>query len=409
MKIAVIGGGASGIVSGYLLSKKHAITIYEKEEILGGNVRTLNKNIQGTSLNKNLNIENGVLGFSENYYPNFHKLLDHLRTAYHSYKPSISLFSAHEFYPARTKSYFNSQSLWRVFTQYNFRKELFQLKYSQKEFEYQIEKSSINGLEFKDFNFSQNLYKKYMQTLFMLSFSTPFANASQLPQSLINPYFQSLPNSQWSFIKGGVYSYIETILANSNMNIICNAKDIKVERKTDGVNIQYNGEKQNYDKVIIATTPGSVKKLLIDKSDQESKIFNDWNDQKFKTIAHRDVSFYEAYKNIKKTPMDLFFQFPKSKVGYNTYQNTVYQIKTREHYSFSYNLDEVILKDSIIHEANHIVPHYTKAYDGKTEMLHEINGNLNTFYAGAYLGNGLHEGAIDSAISISAKLDGIRF
>ena len=125
MKIAVIGGGASGIVSGYLLSRNHEITIYEKEPILGGNVRTLNKNVLGTNLPNHLNIENGVYGFSQSYYPNVHKLLHHLGTPYHSSKPSFSLFSVQQFYPSRTKSYLNSRTLWNMLTQSSFRTELF--------------------------------------------------------------------------------------------------------------------------------------------------------------------------------------------------------------------------------------------------------------------------------------------
>ena len=76
--IAIIGGGASGIISGYLLNLKYNVTVYEKEKNLGGNIRTLNKNVKNNNLREGLYIENGVLGFSQPYYPNFHKLLNHL-------------------------------------------------------------------------------------------------------------------------------------------------------------------------------------------------------------------------------------------------------------------------------------------------------------------------------------------
>ena len=33
--IAIIGGGASGIISGYLLNLKYNVTVYEKEKNLG--------------------------------------------------------------------------------------------------------------------------------------------------------------------------------------------------------------------------------------------------------------------------------------------------------------------------------------------------------------------------------------
>lgn len=408
-KIAVIGGGASGIVSGYLLSEKHDITIYEKRSILGGNVQTLNKNVLDTKLPNHLHIENGVLGFSQNYYPNFHKLLQHLDVPYHSYKPSISLFSDRQFYPARVTSYLNRYSLSNLITDNKFRSELSQLRHSSVFFKQQIDKSSTIGETFNDFKFLHDLYKNYMRTLFMLSFSTPFDLVTQLPQSLLNPYYLSLPNSVWSFVKGGVFSYLETILKKSNMSVKCNVRSIKVARNTHGISVNVGGQEFVYDAVIIATTPGSVKDILIDMSDQENQIFNDWNDQTFRTIAHKDRSFYGIYKNVKKNPMDLFFQFNRANLGYNTYQNKVYKLQTRDHYSFAYNLDEIISKESILHKANHTVPKYCGNFDEKMKLLHKINGDKNTYYAGAYLGNGLHEGAIVSAMNISSKLGGIKF
>lgn len=42
MKIAIIGAGFTGLLAGYLLEKKgHKVTIYEKEELIGGHCRTI--------------------------------------------------------------------------------------------------------------------------------------------------------------------------------------------------------------------------------------------------------------------------------------------------------------------------------------------------------------------------------
>lgn len=406
-KIAIIGGGASGLICGYLLGKNHDITLYEKEQILGGNVRTLNKNVTGTNLTEHLNIENGVLGFSQSYYPNFHKLLNHLGTSYHSYKPSISLFSADEFYPARMTSYLNYNSLRSMLIHPDYRSQIVHLIYAQKDFKKRIAQLKPEGQNFSDYRISPGLYRNFLQSLFMLSFSTPFAQVPHLPQSLLNPYFESLPDSTWSFIKGGVYTYLESIITKSNMRVICNAKGIKVGRKTDGVAINMEGEVKRYDAVIIATTPGSIKELLIDMSHVEAALFSDMNDQVFKTIAHTDLSMYGPYKRVKKMPMDLFFKKDRSTIGYNTYQNVVYQLRTDKNYSFAYNLDDEISKEAILNEAKHTVPTYSKNHDSKIKQIETINGQNRTFYAGAYLGNGLHEGAVESAMRVASKLGGI--
>ena len=40
MKIAIIGTGISGLTSAYLLNKKHDVTVFEKNEYIGGHTHT---------------------------------------------------------------------------------------------------------------------------------------------------------------------------------------------------------------------------------------------------------------------------------------------------------------------------------------------------------------------------------
>lgn len=396
-------------MTAYFLKDKYEIHIFEKQAILGGNVRTLNKNVKNTSLPDHLQIENGVLGFSQNYYPQFHKLLRHLEVHYRSFKPSISLFAEGDFYPARTKSYLSLKVIKHLLFNAKYRQQVLQLQGSQSNFQSQIIRSKTSHLNFKNFSFDQKLYHNYMKSLFMLSFSTPFSLVNQLPQTLLNAYFLSLPNSKWSAIEGGVYSYMDRILKKSNFKVFCNAENIKVTRHKKGVSLKIGAELLNYDKVIIATTPGSVKSLLTDKSSAEEKVFADWQNQSFKTIAHTDVSFYKDYFNVRKTPMDLFYDSNDGRQGYNTYQNLFYNLKSKTPYCFAYNLDKYISKKHVLHMCRHTVPKYTSDHDSKVSMLQQINGRQNTYFCGAYLDNGLHEGAVNSALKISKALGGMSF
>ncbi len=406
-KIAIVGGGSAGLISAYLLHKKYDITLFEKQAILGGNVRTLNKNVLGTKLPSSLHIENGVLGFSQEYYTNFHRLLKKLKVPYTYYKPSISLFSHNQFYPARTLSYLNFKTLFQLMTNSNYRSEVLALSKSQKELEHQIQNSTTKHKSFNDFNFNQELFKTYMKALFMLSFSTPFHLVPQLPQRLINEYYLKLPNSNWSFIKGGVFSYMEAVLKQTDLNVVLDATDVKIIRTNSGINLKCNGESSEFDHVVIATTPGSVIDILVDKTEDENEIFGDWKNQQFKTIAHTGNSFYGTNKHVRKTPMDLFYNYSDNSIGYNTYQNRGYGISTDTDYCFAYGLDHHIHKDKILNIQDHYVPKYTKDHDHKIDKLKHINGSNNTFFAGAYLDNGLHEGAVNSALLISKKLGGL--
>ena len=62
MNIAIIGGGAAGMITAYLLDQKgHAVEVFEKTDKLGGNIRTLNKNVSIASKYEHLYLEGGVI------------------------------------------------------------------------------------------------------------------------------------------------------------------------------------------------------------------------------------------------------------------------------------------------------------------------------------------------------------
>ncbi|MGB3768357.1 MAG: NAD(P)-binding protein [Phormidesmis sp.] len=69
MKIAIIGGGASGMVSAYLLDRSgHDVSVFECQATLGGHIRTLNKNVQPNHSDCAEVLENGVLEFPSAFY-----------------------------------------------------------------------------------------------------------------------------------------------------------------------------------------------------------------------------------------------------------------------------------------------------------------------------------------------------
>jgi uncharacterized protein len=78
MRIAIVGGGASGMVTAYLLDKQgHDVTVFERQSTLGGHIRTLNKNVKPNQSDCQEILENGVLEFPTVFY-NFIALMEEL-------------------------------------------------------------------------------------------------------------------------------------------------------------------------------------------------------------------------------------------------------------------------------------------------------------------------------------------
>ena len=86
MRIAIIGTGISGMVTAYLLSDSHDITIFEKDDYVGGHTHTIDVEAGG----KPYAVDTGFIVFNEVTYPNFLKLLLRLGV---TWKPSRMSFS----------------------------------------------------------------------------------------------------------------------------------------------------------------------------------------------------------------------------------------------------------------------------------------------------------------------------
>lgn len=77
-KIAIIGGGASGLASAFLLEKDFDVTVFEKEDKLGGHADTV-------YLEGGVSVEAGFEFFSTAMFPRFIKLLGLLKVETHEF------------------------------------------------------------------------------------------------------------------------------------------------------------------------------------------------------------------------------------------------------------------------------------------------------------------------------------
>jgi predicted NAD/FAD-binding protein len=247
----------------------------------------------------------------------------------------------------------------------------------------------------------------------MYGYSIPFREVDNFPAEIAIPLLRhSGVGTKWTRIKGGVYTYFEKMLSQFDGKIHLNTKIKSIYRNANGVILTMtSGEKFTFDKVVFATTPDQVLKILADSNEMEIKRFSSWQSNCATTVIHTDVSFYKRYGVKFYSEFDVFQKDVNGDCGYNAYLNRIcgFDNDSYPHFSLAYNLLNWIAKDRIIHEQPHTTPLYTvKAIRYRKEVI-ETNGENNTYHVGAYLGNGLHEGAINSAVAVSDLLGGTGF
>lgn len=400
MKIAVIGGGASGMTTAYLLDKqKHHVTVFESQPILGGHIRTLNKNVQPNQTDCDRMLECGVLEFPTAFY-NFVALMHELKVELKPISVGSALFSkdGNRFLSGVTaaKNYTGIQRLIEYL-----RFDLIQAR----SVGLWIETKFAEMEDFYDRPLSQYVTNKsighvWLKLLTMYSYSMRFELIDNFPAELAMPMLRDYIAVKWLSVEGGVYTYIEKILERFKGEVILNAQIANVSRSSNAVKITRSlGDIQEFDKVVFATPPDQVLSLISDPSDTEIKRFSNWKANYVNTIVHQDDSIYDAH-NIQNPSEFDFFQ-TDTEWGYNSYLNQLCGISSPNHYFLSFQLERYIDKKQIIHIQKHHTPSYTtEAFRYRDEVV-ACNGENNTYHAGAYLGDGLHEGAIASAFRVA--------
>ncbi|MFN5817880.1 MAG: FAD-dependent oxidoreductase, partial [Pseudanabaena sp.] len=234
----------------------------------------------------------------------------------------------------------------------------------------------------------------------MYSYSMPLELIDNFPAELVIPALRDYVFAKWVRIKGGVYSYIEKILERFRGKILLNNKITEIRRIDTSVQIQFADDRiELFDKVVFATPPDRILKLLVDPTFEESKRFSAWQCNHAQTIIHTDTSLYTQY-GIKQASEFDFFQTSDG-WGYNASLNQLCGLRSPQQYSLAFHLDQAIATDKIIHVQKHDTPLYTvEALHYRNEVI-DTNGENHTYYAGAYLGDGLHEGAIASAMRVA--------
>ena len=414
MDIAIIGGGAAGMATAYYLSKNgHHVTVYEKQPILGGNIRTLNKNVHVSQLDPNLTLEAGVIEFPDVFH-NFMGLMKELDVALEPVEMGSAILlknGRHVLSPTMIKRnikgvrqvpeylrlinvYASAAGLWlkTQLPKYGYAKHL---NCSTK----------LHDKPLSQYVGQNNDGNNWFKSLVMYSYSIPFRNIGQVPAELAVSAMRDYVWADWVRIKGGVYSYIEKILMHLNGEVVLNAEIESITRKKNVVKLVLADKSEHlFDKVVFAMPPDQVLKLLSDPSPEEVKRFSAWQKNRATTLIHTDISMYARY-GVKQTSEFDFFETDNA-WGYNCSLNQLCGLKSSTHYNLAFNLESLIDKKLIVHSQEHNTPLYTvEAFHYRDEII-KMNGENNTYHAGAYLQDGLHEGAITSATQ-AAQLIGL--
>ena len=227
MEIAVIGSGISGLSASLFLSKKNNVTLYEKNDYLGGHTNTKKIKYQ----DKRINVDTGFIVFNKLNYPNLLKLFNFYNIAYEDSDMSISVSNINN------NIEWSGQSIDTIFADrkrifdINFIKFLIDILKFNKFVKNNIEELSANkqplGEWLNNKNFSEQFKENYILPMSAAIWSMNFNDILNYPISNLFSFFNNHRllhkgklRPQWLTVSNGSKSYIDKILKSASINTV---------------------------------------------------------------------------------------------------------------------------------------------------------------------------------------------
>jgi len=113
MRIGIIGGGAAGLASAWLLERDHDVTLFEQDDRLGGHAHTVDIQVDGQALA----VDVGFQFFAPSAaYATFNRLLDALEVTRKSYPATLTVAGANGTHPIAMPPFRRGRPLWSSLT-----------------------------------------------------------------------------------------------------------------------------------------------------------------------------------------------------------------------------------------------------------------------------------------------------
>jgi predicted NAD/FAD-binding protein len=211
---------------------------------------------------------------------------------------------------------------------------------------------------------------------------------------------------QWRVIKGGSRSYLDPLTAAFIESIKTNANISRIRRLGDTVElIMSDGQVLAYDHVVLACHSDQALSLLGDASLAERHALKAIPYQQNEVILHTDENLLPR-RRVAWSSWNYLLRERFQERAILTYNMNILQgIKSDSTFCLSLNATELISPAKIIDRFNYSHPVFSLDSVQATSRIEQLNGTNNTWFAGAYLGNGFHEDGVVSGRQVATAIN----
>lgn len=410
-RIAIIGTGISGMSAASILNPQHEITVYEKNDSIGGHSRTVNV----TTSDGVVPVDTGFIVFNKRNYPLLTKLFLHYNVPIAKSDMSFGASIEGGWLEYGTQNLRNVLAQKRNLIKPQFWGMIRDILRFNKQAKGYLEKDpSISLADCLDALEMGDWYRKYfLLPMGACIWSTPLAQMLDFPASSFLRFFENHgllsvnDRPQWYTVQGGSKEYVARLTAPFQERIKLNCGITKVERVAAGVMVcDTQGGSVLFDQVVFACHADQALSMLQNPTGDESRILSKFSYQTNRMVLHSDVSFMPKNKGAWSSWVYLSDAKTDDKpnVSLSYWMNNLQPLSTRIPMIVTLNPSREPVKELVHDETNFEHPLFDEAAIRAQAEIPTIQGINRLWFCGAYQRYGFHEDGLGSAVAMAKQM-----
>lgn len=409
LRIAVIGSGVSALSCAWLLSRRHEVVVYEREDRLGGHSHTVE--VDGAS-DAPVPVDMGFIVFNEATYPNLIALFDHLgvqsRPTDMSFAVSLDQgrfeYAAPALFAQRRNAF--RPRFWTM---------LGEVMRFYRDAPAQIEALNGSDLTLGDYlkreGFSEAFRDDHLLPMVAAIWSSPAHTLMDYPAESFLRFCQNhgllklVGRPVWRTVWGGSRAYVAAMARALGEGVRLGRQATHVRRLEQGVEVRdIHGGVARFDHVVIGTHADQALALLDQPTEDERALLGAFRYSRNLTVLHSDASLMprrrRAWAAWNYIGVD-------GGLCVTYWMNRLQGLPGRDLF-VTLNPPRPPRPDTLLRTEVFEHPIFDPAAVRAQKSLWSLQGQGGVWFCGAHFGAGFHEDGLQSGLAVAEQLGGVR-
>ena len=423
-RIAVIGSGISGLSAAYHLRNQADVTLFEAGSYFGGHTHTVDVTLPSPQGMVTHGVDTGFLVFNERTYPGLIGLFAELQVqtstsdmSFSVQTPRASGQRAMEWSGSNLNTVFAQRSNLLSPTFLGMLRDVLRFNTLANALADRGQDHALMqplGEFLETHKFGSAFRHWYLLPMLGCIWSCPTDQMLQFPVATMVRFchnhglIQVVNRPQWFTVTGGAKHYVEKLLQHIPHTHLQTRVE-RIERNDIGVHVFTASGSEDFDGVVLACHADQALSLLAQPSPQEQALLGAIRYHPNKAVLHTDTSVlpkkklaWAAWNYERATDLGL----ESSRVCLHYWINRLQPLPFSQDVVVSLNPVRAIDPSKVLGEYDYAHPVFDLGAIKAQSQLPRLQGQQNTWYAGAWMGYGFHEDGFkagrDAALGILA-------